>query len=675
MSISSFLKQNKASRELEGKIDRSLKDTADLVKSILGDQFVSDDRERIEAVIEKFGGKKKEDKDPRKDKEIKFSYPKKTTREAEIDYHKRIQEEEIEFKTKHEKWHRDRTQTPTPTTGEQSSNPDEIQRITETRQTGTQPKPYYIPPTQTVVKIGDTSYELNVKKTYNIATQEMEWEHQGMDILERPETNDTNMEDNCITFEDKDRKRIDWETTINRLKEHGERLGYGRYHYQTCLQRILSQHDDNLFQTYKDENDPEKVATHLLAKYLAISKNMIYENKLRGLKREKDQPIRDIMCQADTITDRILSKVKDPTEKSYRKYTLMLEALKSFSSEENAKDLNQALRTASLRGERPEMPELIDSVEQAERVNENTKPKNTLYFSRQDTKDRCDIFTATIETQNVYNKPKQEHRDKSGDNSYNTGNRRTDSANRNQIERLAQQTSSLNLRGRESERKTQDNRREDSNSRRNEFQQQRQRSFSRDRTYTPRMTRRDNYNQTRNKDNYRNDRRTDESRIKSRENSNDRSYREQSRERNQENNRRDGTDRRDDRRNYRRDEEDRRGNIRNPMEYKDTRRDRYNQDKSDMVNYVRDRYNQDRNKRDGENYYNRDKSQNRENSFKRYTDRSQSRDRYRDNSRRRERDGSWNRRRNGQSRDRSQSSSRYGSRGTIPYNKRNLEGI
>ena len=87
-----------------------------------------------------------------------------------------------------------------------------------------QTKPYYIQPTHTIVKVGDTQYELQMERKQNPETHQWEWQKTGMDILERAESNDTHMENTCIAHEDKDRRKIDWETTIQGIKYEGEKL-------------------------------------------------------------------------------------------------------------------------------------------------------------------------------------------------------------------------------------------------------------------------------------------------------------------------------------------------------------------------------------------------------------------------------------------------------------------
>ena len=74
-----------------------------------------------------------------------------------------------------------------------------------------------------------------------------------------------------------------------------------------------------------------------------------------------------------------------------------MDALKSFCSEENAKELIQALKGSSLSGERADIGELIDTIEIAERVNENSKPTKDMIFMNEKTAENCEIFTLNTE--------------------------------------------------------------------------------------------------------------------------------------------------------------------------------------------------------------------------------------------------------------------------------------
>ena len=125
------------------------------------------------------------------------------------------------------------------------------------------------------------------------------------------------------------------------------------------------------------------------------------------MKRLKGQSIREVMGQVDVLTDRIVQKCKDPKEKEYKKNRIMIEALISFVSEENAKDLKIALKSSSLSGEDIDLPELIDSIEMAERLNEGTKPTKDLDYSDEGKADEIDINNMSYGTSNNQEKNKQ----------------------------------------------------------------------------------------------------------------------------------------------------------------------------------------------------------------------------------------------------------------------------
>ena len=261
-----------------------------------------------------------------------------------------------------------------------------------------------------------------------------EWVRQDTEILERPENGDISMEDNSISYENKEKTKIDWEQTLQNLKDNGEKLGYSKKHYLKCLLRIMNQNEDDLYFTYKEETCPEKIANSLLSRYIGMNKKKLFENKLKALTRTKGQPIREVMCQADVLADRILHKCKDPQEKAYRKHQIMMDALKSFSSDENARELMQALRGSALSGERPDIEDLIDTVELAERVNESSRPDKEKTFMNEKTAEKCEVFT--INTEGVSN------------NNTRPSPQETSSS----LERAIQQTKEMSIRGREQRR-------------------------------------------------------------------------------------------------------------------------------------------------------------------------------------------------------------------------------
>ena len=409
MIISNILKQNKVNKELQEKLNRNLVNTRELVRSLIPEDIVENEGNRVAEVLNKYDENNK-DIVQEKIKNITLKYPEKTVKEAEIEYQIKVKQAEANFKAEYEEWNQQiyrAHQTEETRQGGTPRDPTDTTTAVRGNMRIAQTKPYYIQPTHTIVKVGDTQYELQMERKQNPETHQWEWEKTGMNILERAESNDTHMENTCIAHEDKDRSKIDWETTIQGIKYEGEKLGYGKRHFLICILRILRQNQEDLYQTYKEETDPEKIAQSLLTKYMSINKRKIYENKLKTLQRERGQSIRDVMCQADILSDRILHKCRDTQEKKFRKYQIMLDALKSFTSAENSNELVQALRGASLGGDRPDISELIDTVEIAEKINEKSRPDKTLTFMNEHILDTCEVNAVSTENISTYKRNKE----------------------------------------------------------------------------------------------------------------------------------------------------------------------------------------------------------------------------------------------------------------------------
>ena len=669
MFISNILKQNRANKELQDRLKQNIESTATLLRA------VDNDNQNTEA-IENYEEVNKIKKEDRK-KLISFTYPEKTVKSADIDHHRRVHEAEVTFRQELTQWN-DRLFT--------ANQADRASRPIEAQEEGAQAvaagsrvriadcKPTFIKPAETVVKVGDTHFEIKLERELNPETRTYEWKRQDMEILERPEPNDVSMEESCITFENKEKSKIDWESTLKNIKEYGEQLGYSKKHYLRCLLRIMGQNNDDLFLTYKEEEDPEKIANSLLAKYIGVNKKKLFENKLKTLTRVRGQSIRDVMTQADILADRILQKCKDPQEKAFRKHQILLDALKSFCSEENAKELIQALKGSSLSGERADIGELIDTIEIAERVNENSKPTRDMIFMNDKTSEKCEIFTLNTEKDKI-------------------AARASDGARA--LEDTIQKTKELSLRGRE------DRKRQSSQERFKKDQNQRGRDENnrgRSREYGDRRSETSNQrSQSRESTNrgYRNDRDWSRNRSNPRErlretNSKDRSWNDRNRDNRSERNF--SRERRNSReRGYSRERE----NSRNWN--RDDRRDsnRWNNGATNFKteSYKTNNQHSDRN-RGRDNSYNRGE-QSRANNYRgrddsrnsqRNRDDSRNRQWSRDVSQSRQEDGNYSRYRQGgrdESRNRQggrdgaryRSQSRDSNKRSVPMHKRNLEGV
>ena len=204
MNISNILKQKKITQDLEEKIKQSIEATSTYLRTVN-----QGNEEAIEAFEKATQQTKQEEK-----KKITFNYPTKTVQEADIEHHRRIHEHELAYKHELQQWNeRQRA-------GNQRIGPPG-EEDGEGRRNEQQP-PTYIKPTSNVIKIGDTYMELKLQRELNRDTGAYEWVRQDTQTLERPENGDITAEDNSIAYENKEKTKIDWEQTLQNLKENGE---------------------------------------------------------------------------------------------------------------------------------------------------------------------------------------------------------------------------------------------------------------------------------------------------------------------------------------------------------------------------------------------------------------------------------------------------------------------
>ena len=197
MNISSILKQKKITQELEDKIKKNIEATSTYLRTVnQGDE----NKDAIETYEQTTQQTKPEDK-----KRITFKYPTKTVQEADIDHHRKIHEQELAYKHELQQWNERNRDQRLPPPGEEDQRRNEQQ------------PPTYIKPTSNVIKTGDTYMELKLERQLNRDTMTYEWVRQDTEILERPENGDITMEDNSISYENKEKTKIDWEQTLQNL--------------------------------------------------------------------------------------------------------------------------------------------------------------------------------------------------------------------------------------------------------------------------------------------------------------------------------------------------------------------------------------------------------------------------------------------------------------------------
>ena len=159
MFISNILKQNRANKELQDRLKQNIESTATLLRAV-------DSENQNTQAIENYEEVNKIKKEDRK-KLISFTYPEKTVKSADIDHHRRVHEAEVTFRQELTQWN-DRLFT--------ANQADRASRPIDGQEEGAQAvaassrvriadcKPTFIKPAETVVKVGDTHFEIKLER-------------------------------------------------------------------------------------------------------------------------------------------------------------------------------------------------------------------------------------------------------------------------------------------------------------------------------------------------------------------------------------------------------------------------------------------------------------------------------------------------------------------------------
>ena len=163
MFISQILKQNKINKQIQEQNTKNIATTTDLLSRIIPGENLE-----ANALLEQF----KQDNQtntPERKKLITFKYPEKALQQAELEYHTRVQESELNWRVEYNQWNQNvyeayqreqaqRANDVVEPPGEEGREraaafPMGNIRIPES-------KPVYIKPAQSVIKVGDTHCEI-----------------------------------------------------------------------------------------------------------------------------------------------------------------------------------------------------------------------------------------------------------------------------------------------------------------------------------------------------------------------------------------------------------------------------------------------------------------------------------------------------------------------------------
>ena len=110
-------------------------------------------------------------------------------------------------------------------------------------------------------------------------------------LIKRKTLNDTRMEDSLLQYADKEHTQVDWYSTLNTLRETGEKIGYTRDHYKRVLHRFISWFKPEMNQIGQLMNI-DQLARLLMTSTIPANKAEMIMEEIKRLTRKPGESLR-----------------------------------------------------------------------------------------------------------------------------------------------------------------------------------------------------------------------------------------------------------------------------------------------------------------------------------------------------------------------------------------------
>jgi hypothetical protein len=99
------------------------------------------------------------------------------------------------------------------------------------------------------------------------------------------------MEDSLLQYADKEHTQVDWYSTLNTLRETGEKIGYTRDHYERVLHRFISWFKPEMNQIGQLMNI-DQLARLLMTSTMPANKTEMIMEEIKKLTRKPGESLR-----------------------------------------------------------------------------------------------------------------------------------------------------------------------------------------------------------------------------------------------------------------------------------------------------------------------------------------------------------------------------------------------
>ncbi len=208
-------------------------------------------------------------------------------------------------------------------------------------------------------------------------------------LIKRKTLNDTRMEDSLLQYADKEHTQIDWYSTLNTLRETGEKIGYTRDHYKRVLHRFISWFNPEMNQIGQLMNI-DQLARLLMTSTIPANKTEMIMEEIKKLTRKPGEslriPMANLLSLLNTYYETKLG-AEHPQVSG-----LLFHGLLKLTSGETKEQLKELIKYSQLHKIKLDYHDTLETCILSEKT--NGEPAEDLKFDQ--SKEAVMVFQSTI---------------------------------------------------------------------------------------------------------------------------------------------------------------------------------------------------------------------------------------------------------------------------------------
>ena len=208
-------------------------------------------------------------------------------------------------------------------------------------------------------------------------------------LIKRKTLNDTRMEDSLLQYADKEHKKVDWYSTLNTLRETGEKIGYTRDHYKRVLHRFISWFKPEMNQIGQLMNI-DQLARLLMTSTMPANKTEMIMEEIKKLTRKPGESLRIPMANLFSLLNTYYETKLGAEHPQVSR--LLFHGLLKLTSGETKEQLKKLIKYSQLHKIKLDYHDTLETCILSEKT--NGEPAEDLKFDQ--SKETVMVFQSTI---------------------------------------------------------------------------------------------------------------------------------------------------------------------------------------------------------------------------------------------------------------------------------------